>query len=865
MKHARMLTLAFFSVLILLFPHLLLAASPLDTLKPGEWLEIPNSHLRALDPCPARNCPYTLTSGVTSVMDAWSGGAYDTTEDRLIVTGGGHSDYAGNELYAFSLATLSWSRLTEPTLAVGNLTTCHEALDGTPASRHTYNGLQYLPASHELWLYGGALANTSGTCGSSFLLWRFDLTTRMWRSEDASSGTAPNPSYGIYSAVDPTTGFVWAHGTNNYTRAFLGRYDPTSKGWWQSGNPYDKTQYNATAAIDPIHHQLVAVGFRRGTDEGLAGTQVFNLTQGWIRSVAPATTGDTALEDAIAPGFVWDSGSQQFVGWNGGADVYTLDPVTWVWTRRVPAATNTAVPGPPNRSGTYGRFRYIPSQNLFVVVNTVDTNVFLYRLSTTVAPPEPPRPPLGKIDGVWPVCPTCALRTAPEAAAIVQDGDVVVFAPGTYTAGAVWTKHNLTLRGTPGTPRPIMQGGAVQGKAIWLLTGNNTTLEHLAFTGATVSDGNGAGVKLEGKSLTIRDCLFADNQNGLLTGGVPGVGRGSTILIESSEFARNGFGDPGRNHNIYIAEGDTFTLQYSWSHGAQHGHLVKSRAWVNTILYNRLTDDPGGNASLELDFSNGGVNTVIGNLIRQDAQTENSTLLGHGMEGPADLPAHSLTVVHNTFVNDRYACTFLQVNAAGVVPLIANNLFVGTGCQPLALNGVNTPLAPSNTFTLTPAFVDAAAQDYHPTAATPGVDRGELLAAPLVPQWEYVHPLDKRARVMRGPQSDAGAYEFGAALPPPPPPPPVPQDTPALTVQRKWSDGTWRSCEAQGAGAQAALAWIQAIKAPAGLEIDTKGVPSSARSVQTGQRLTGTWDTQTTWSCFATGKSASNVLKFPTR
>ena len=41
--------------------------------------------------------------------------------------------------------------------------------------------------------------------------------------------------------------------------------------------------------------------------------------------------------------------------------------------------------GPANGNGTYGRFRYVPSLNVFVVVSGVDENVFVYRLDN-VAP-----------------------------------------------------------------------------------------------------------------------------------------------------------------------------------------------------------------------------------------------------------------------------------------------------------------------------------------------------------------------------------------------------------------------------------------------------------------------------------------------
>ena len=41
-----------------------------------------------------------------AITGAWNGAALDTKRNRLLVTGGGHLDYAGNEIYAFDFGTL---------------------------------------------------------------------------------------------------------------------------------------------------------------------------------------------------------------------------------------------------------------------------------------------------------------------------------------------------------------------------------------------------------------------------------------------------------------------------------------------------------------------------------------------------------------------------------------------------------------------------------------------------------------------------------------------------------------------------------------------------------------------------------------
>src|SRR5262249_55208648 len=80
---------------------IVLSTSTIDSLQAGQWFQVPNSNLSAVLPNP-------LPPGnPVNIMAAWSGGAYDTTRDRLIIWGGGHADYAGNEIYVFDVNSLT--------------------------------------------------------------------------------------------------------------------------------------------------------------------------------------------------------------------------------------------------------------------------------------------------------------------------------------------------------------------------------------------------------------------------------------------------------------------------------------------------------------------------------------------------------------------------------------------------------------------------------------------------------------------------------------------------------------------------------------------------------------------------------------
>lgn len=342
------------------------------------------------------------------------------------------------------------------------------------------------------------------------------------------------------------------------------------------------------------------------------------------------------------------------------------------------------------------------------------------------------------------------------AIAAANDGDTILIdAAGDY-AGDVcaWSKNGLTLRGVTGRPHIDAAGANAQGKAIWVIAGDDTTIENVELSGCHVPDANGAGIRQEGANLLVRGAYFHDNENGILAG----ANAASTITIEASEFAHNGAGD-GYSHNLYIGGIARLVFRGNWSHGAVVGHLLKSRAARNDILYNRLTGEAGGSESYEINLPNGGLSFVIGNLVEQPPTTQNGAMLDYLSEGPGSNTDQRLFVVNNTFVNDRGNGTFLQV--AGTTPALArNNIFWGGG----TISSQAGSVLDHNLQGSAALFVDAANHDYRllPTAtaaidagAAPGSGAGESLAPTSV----YVHPSAAGARPVAG-TIDIGAYEF---------------------------------------------------------------------------------------------------------
>ena len=96
-------------------------------------------------------------------------------------------------------------------------------------------------------------------------------------------------------------------------------------------------------------------------------------------------------------------------------------------------------------------------------------------------------------------------KTPSAAAAAAQDGDTIEIEADEYAGDvAVWSANRLTIRGVNGMAHVAAHGKSAQQKAIWVIRGNDTTVEHIEFSGCRVPDRNGAGIRQEGRGLVVR-------------------------------------------------------------------------------------------------------------------------------------------------------------------------------------------------------------------------------------------------------------------------------------------------------------------------------------------------------------------------
>lgn len=377
-----------------------------------------------------------------------------------------------------------------------------------------------------------------------------------------------------------------------------------------------------------------------------------------------------------------------------------------------------------------------------------------------VAPPLPPNPmraasaPASEDPRIIRVGPRRNITNISAAAQLAVDGSIIEIDPGDYLADvATWERADLTIRGVGDRVRLIAGGAIAEGKAVWVFRSPRATVENIDFVNARAEDRNGAGIRLESGSLVVRRCTFWNNQNGILTASAPGI----QLDVEDSEFGYNGAGD-GRSHALYIGAIDRFRLSGSYLHHGNIGHLVKSRARRSRIEYSRLTDESGGRSSYELEFPNGGIVEVVGNVLQQGSSGRNSTMVSYGAEGYR-WPRNDLGFAHNTVVNDqRLGGMFLRVWPGAEAVTLRNNLFVGAGRveAPKAADVAGDEEADWRD------LVRPSREDYRlndaARAAFAGKPRAPLTAA-LQPLAEYVHPAGSRP--LGGPAAFPGALQSG--------------------------------------------------------------------------------------------------------
>ncbi|HUW85235.1 MAG TPA: DNRLRE domain-containing protein, partial [Phycisphaerae bacterium] len=199
------------------------------------------------------------------------------------------------------------------------------------------------------------------------------------------------------------------------------------------------------------------------------------------------------------------------------------------------------------------------------------------------------------------VCDYATLKQAVTTDA--QPGDVILVQPGVYQMNEDrLSVYNAGLPGNPITIRGVMNGSQrpilepVPGQEVnrgffhFWDTDQYWVIENLEFRNLRGFDvlysTNAAACYVTGDDITIRNCYFHDNDQGL-----SGATGSDNVLVENCEFYNNGSDlNLGYTHGLYMMN-DDLTVRGCYFHDGYGGMLFKVRCLHHVLEYNWLETD----------------------------------------------------------------------------------------------------------------------------------------------------------------------------------------------------------------------------------------------------------------------------------
>ncbi len=261
--------------------------------------------------------------------------------------------------------------------------------------------------------------------------------------------------------------------------------------------------------------------------------------------------------------------------------------------------------------------------------------------------------------------------TPSAAAAVAAAGDTIEIAPGEYFDCALWPANRLTIVGKG--PGVVVTDKTCQGKGLFITRGDDITIRNMTFARARVPDRNGAGIRVEGKNLTIEQCRFIDNEDGILAGDLPQ----SRIVISDSEFIGNGRCEAECAHGLYVGHIGLLRVMRSIFSRTKEGHHIKSRALRTELVDDVIADGPDGTSSYLVDLSNGGSLMMENNALEKGPNSGNySAAIVVGAEGVTQ-HTDELLFKNNKFTNDNAHQTIFVRNLTATSAALIGNTFNG--------------------------------------------------------------------------------------------------------------------------------------------------------------------------------------------
>ena len=411
----------------------------LDATPDGGWVQVNTNKFSDAWVTGPDALPSGSYSDQAAIIHAWSSFAWDSNRGNLLLWGGGHANYMGNEMYVWQGSTGLWTRgSVSSRLEQYNTSSTYFTVDNAaPQSAHTYDNNLFLPLNDLFITFGGAAFNSGGvfvnkgpsgtpvragpwiwdprkadpnkvggTTGSGYNT--MTPGGQMWINQQGKWVGAEPPSYTeATSAYVQESGqdVVYVTGDSNASGwPSLYRYEPGNARAGATGRfekvaiAWNAPGYQSTGAIDTVNRLYVRISKVSNFPSGVG---VWDLTE--INASDPSSVTDKLVRLALPNssffdpnvdyGMEFDSARGKFVLWDGhqGGTVYETQSVldssrniaaTWPITA-VPSAT-AAWPTGNYQTGVLGKWRFVKELGAFVALDefqsaAADAAVWLYK------------------------------------------------------------------------------------------------------------------------------------------------------------------------------------------------------------------------------------------------------------------------------------------------------------------------------------------------------------------------------------------------------------------------------------------------------------------------------------------------------
>lgn len=348
----------------------------------GQWKQIPGSTLA--------NVPITnIVSGnygPAAKVGAWQGFALDTRDSSVYsVAGGGHHDYAGNEVDKIKLSDDAplWREVRVGTPMKDIIEGVEYYNDKKPTSRHSWYGITFDESSNRAMLFSGAYW---GSGGATMATDGYNVLTNDY-DPDNTYPDVPNdfmvPQGGTALTEHGITNNVYI--LANY---YIWTYNVTSKLWTRLRDvPYPTQGHNTATAIDTNRNRMMILGgdtqdkyIYNINDNSLNPINLTGFTEAALAAIQ-------AILNEKGAGFVYEPAIDAFLFRTqaAGGAVYKInakEEVAGGLTFKVEVLTTSggsSIPVADANNGVWRRFLYVPKLKGVFYCPAYNSNMWFLR------------------------------------------------------------------------------------------------------------------------------------------------------------------------------------------------------------------------------------------------------------------------------------------------------------------------------------------------------------------------------------------------------------------------------------------------------------------------------------------------------